>query len=81
MPWQLDQDVEIRGQVFAEMVERWKLKQPLIVAHDFGGATTLRAHLLHGCEFERHILMNVVAMRLHHASFKVLDNIEHVPQL
>ena len=28
-----------------------------------GGATTLRAHLLHGVEFERYVLMNVVAMR------------------
>lgn len=33
------------------------------MAHDFGGATTLRAHLLHGCEYERYVLMNVVAMR------------------
>ncbi|MBE9069747.1 alpha/beta hydrolase [Leptolyngbya cf. ectocarpi LEGE 11479] len=55
--------LDVQGQIFAEMVEHWKLKQPLVVAHDFGGATTLRAHLLHGCEFDRYILMNVVAMR------------------
>lgn len=55
--------LDVQGQIFAEMVEHWKLKQPLIVAHDFGGAATLRAHLLHGCEFNRYILMNVVAMR------------------
>lgn len=35
----------------------------MVVAHDVGGATTLRAHLLHGCDFERYVLMNVVAMR------------------
>ena len=28
-----------------------------------GGAITLRAHLLHGCEFARYVLLNVVAMR------------------
>ncbi len=45
------------------MLDHWGLKQPSVIAHDFGGATTLRAHLLHGCEFHRYILMNVVAMR------------------
>ena len=55
--------LDVQGQVFAEMIEHWQLEKPLVVAHDFGGATTLRAHLLHGCEFARYILMNVVAMR------------------
>lgn len=55
--------LDVQGQVFAEMLEYWKLQQPLVVAHDFGGATTLRAHLLHHCNFERYVLMNVVAMR------------------
>lgn len=55
--------LDVQGQVFAEMMAHWKLKRPIVMSHDFGGATTLRAHLLHGCEFERYILMNVVAMR------------------
>ncbi|MEM6437979.1 MAG: alpha/beta fold hydrolase, partial [Cyanobacteria bacterium P01_D01_bin.115] len=55
--------LDVQGQFFAEMIEHWKLEKPLVVAHDFGGATTLRAHLIHGCEFARYILMNVVAMR------------------
>lgn len=55
--------LDIQGEVFAEMLSHWKLRQPRVVAHDVGGATTLRAHLLHGCDFERYILMNVVAMR------------------
>ena len=37
-------------------------KNPRVVAHDFGGAITLRAHLLHGCEYEALLLMNVVAL-------------------
>ncbi len=55
--------LDVQGEVFAEMLGHWGLDQPMVVAHDFGGATTLRAHLLHGCEFERYVLMNVVAMR------------------
>ncbi|MGI9503784.1 MAG: alpha/beta fold hydrolase [Geminicoccaceae bacterium] len=55
--------LDVQGEVFAEMLDYWKLTSPLVMAHDFGGATTLRAHLLHGCEYERYVLMNVVAMR------------------
>ncbi len=55
--------LDVQGQVFSEMLSHWGLSKPLVVAHDFGGATTLRAHLLHRCEFERYVLMNVVAMR------------------
>ena len=55
--------LDVQGQVFAEMLDHWGLSRPRVVAHDFGGATTLRAHLLHGCDYERYVLMNVVAMR------------------
>lgn len=55
--------LDVQGEVFAEMTRLWGLECPKVVAHDFGGATTLRAHLLHGCEFEEYVLMNVVAMR------------------
>ncbi|WP_422369308.1 alpha/beta fold hydrolase [Pelagibius sp.] len=55
--------LDVQGEVFAEMLGHWNLERPRVVAHDFGGATTLRAHLLHGCDFERYVLMNVVAMR------------------
>lgn len=55
--------LDIQGEVFTEMMAHWKLSRPCVVAHDFGGATTLRAHLLHGCDFEKYMLMNVVAMR------------------
>ncbi|MGD1896267.1 MAG: alpha/beta fold hydrolase [Phormidesmis sp.] len=55
--------LDVQGEIFAEMLAYWKLDRPLVVAHDFGGATTLRAHLLHQCEFGAYVLMNVVAMR------------------
>lgn len=54
--------LDIQGKVFAEMLDHWQLERPSVVAHDFGGATTLRAHLLHGCDFEKYVLMNVVAL-------------------
>lgn len=53
----------VQGEVFCEMLEHWKLDAPAVVAHDFGGTVTLRAHLLHGKEFASLVLMNVVAMR------------------
>lgn len=53
----------VQGEVFSEMLEHWKLDAPAVVAHDFGGTVTLRAHLLHGKEFASLILMNVVAIR------------------
>ncbi|SEL36691.1 alpha/beta fold hydrolase [Pacificibacter marinus] len=55
--------LDVQGEVFAEMLEHWGVSRPCVVAHDFGGATTLRAHLLHKCDFEKYLLMNVVAMR------------------
>ena len=55
--------LDIQGQVFAEMLDHWQLEQPSVIAHDFGGATTLRAHLLHQKDYAGYILMNVVALR------------------
>lgn len=55
--------LDIQGAVFAEMLDLWGLSRPAVIAHDFGGAATLRAHLLHRCDFGRYVLMNVVAMR------------------
>jgi pimeloyl-ACP methyl ester carboxylesterase len=55
--------LDVQGKVFVEMLAHWRIERPIVVAHDFGGATTLRAHLLHDCEFDRYVLMNVVAMR------------------
>ena len=55
--------LDVQGRGFADMLDHWQLERPLVIAHDFGGATTLRAHLLHGRDYARYVLMNVVAMR------------------
>ncbi len=63
MPDSAPTSLDIQGELFAEMIEHWQLSAPTVLAHDFGGATTLRAHLLGGVDYGRLILMNVVAVR------------------
>ena len=58
-----DTSLGVQGRVFAEMLGFWGLEAPAIWAHDFGGAVSLRARLLHGAPVGPHLLMNVVAMR------------------
>lgn len=55
--------LDVQGEVFGEMLEHWGLDRPLVVAHDVGGATTLRAHLLGGRDYAACVLLNVVAVR------------------
>lgn len=58
------QDVSLaaQGQVLAELLEHWQLDRPSVVAHDFGGAVGLRAHLLHGAAYRRLALVDPVAL-------------------
>ena len=58
------QDVSLaaRGRVFTELLAHWGLERPLVVAHDFGGAVSLRALLLHGTEFRALALVDPVAL-------------------
>lgn len=55
--------LDVQGEIFAEILGHWGVGRPLVVAHDFGGAVALRAHLLHGVDFSGLVLMNIVAMR------------------
>lgn len=61
----LDQPTGLDAQavVFAEMLSVWKLDAPSVWAHDFGGAISLRAQLLHSARYDRTLLMNIVMMR------------------
>ena len=54
--------LDVQGAVFAEMLEYWALEKPAVVAHDFGGAVSLRTHLLHEVDYSKLVLMNVVAL-------------------
>nr|WP_206326821.1 alpha/beta hydrolase [Streptomyces sp. S3(2020)] len=58
------QDVSLaaQGRVFTELLAHWSLDEPLVVAHDFGGAVSLRAHLLHGARYRALALVDPVAL-------------------
>lgn len=58
------QDVSLRAQaeVFASLLQLWGLAEPAVVAHDFGGAVSLRAHLLHGARYRRLVLADAVVL-------------------
>jgi len=58
------QDVSLasQGRVFTQLLTHWELAEPLVVAHDFGGAVALRAHLLHGARYRRLALVDPVAL-------------------
>lgn len=54
--------LDVQGEVLARLLDHWNIDAPYVMAHDFGGAISLRAHLLHGCDYARLLLMNVVAL-------------------
>ncbi|RKN10879.1 alpha/beta fold hydrolase [Streptomyces radicis] len=58
------QDVSLaaQGRAFRALLDHWGLPEPLVVAHDFGGAVALRAHLLHGARYRRLALVDPVAL-------------------
>jgi pimeloyl-ACP methyl ester carboxylesterase len=51
------------GRRLADLLDFWDLERPAVVAHDIGGAATLRAHLLHGRPMAALALIDVVALR------------------
>ena len=46
----------------AQLLEHWGLDRPDVVAHDFGGATALRCHLLNGKDYRSLTLIDPVAL-------------------
>jgi pimeloyl-ACP methyl ester carboxylesterase len=59
------QDVSLGVQniVLAALIDHWNIERPKIICHDFGGATALRAHLIDGCEYEKLLMFDPVAMQ------------------
>ncbi|WP_246078368.1 alpha/beta fold hydrolase [Modestobacter excelsi] len=55
-------DLGVQGELFADLLAQWGLNAPHVVAHDFGGAVSLRAHLLLGRQFASLFLVDVVAL-------------------
>ncbi len=58
-----DVSLGVQGALLARLLEHWRLPEaPHVVAHDFGGAVALRAHLLHGAAYRSLALADVVAL-------------------
>ena len=75
----------IQNQLLAQLLEHWNIQRPDMVAHDFGGATALRTHLLDGKDYRSLTLIDPVALtpwgspfvqhvRLHEAAFSGLPD-------
>ena len=58
-----DVSLGVQNDVFAALIDHWHLQNPYVLAHDFGGATVLRAHLINGCDYRKLLLFDVVAVR------------------
>lgn len=54
--------LDLQGELLADLMEHWGLDRPHVVAHDYGGAVSLRAHLLHGADYASLALVDVVAL-------------------
>jgi len=54
---------------FAQLLDRWGLERPYVVAHDIGGAVALGAHLLHQRDYASLYLWDVVALEPWGSSF------------
>ena len=57
-----DVSLGVQNAVAAALFAHWGLDRPDVVAHDFGGATALRAHLLDGLEYRTLTLIDPVAL-------------------
>ncbi|KAJ5649346.1 uncharacterized protein N7484_003069 [Penicillium longicatenatum] len=62
----LDADLSGQSEVFAALYKYWARswgsRKAHVIAHDHGGLMSLRAHIIHGCEFASLCLINVVAI-------------------
>jgi pimeloyl-ACP methyl ester carboxylesterase len=54
--------LDVQGELLTDLLGHWGLDRPHVVAHDYGGAVSLRAHLLHGAGYASLALVDVVAL-------------------
>ncbi|KND61165.1 putative oxidoreductase [Candidatus Burkholderia verschuerenii] len=52
----------VQNRLLAALFDHWNVERPDVLAHDFGGATSLRAALLDGCEYRSLMLVDPVAV-------------------
>jgi pimeloyl-ACP methyl ester carboxylesterase len=52
----------VQAEAFSALLEHWELDRPHVVAHDYGGAVALRAHLVLEVPYASLMLVDVVAI-------------------
>jgi pimeloyl-ACP methyl ester carboxylesterase len=57
-----DVSLGVQNRVLAALLKHWNIARPDVLAHDFGGATSLRAAVLDGCEYRSLLLVDPVAI-------------------
>lgn len=57
-----DVSLGVQNNVLESLLNHWDLDDPIIVGHDFGGATALRTHLLNDRAFKKIVLIDPVAV-------------------
>jgi pimeloyl-ACP methyl ester carboxylesterase len=55
-------DFEVQADAFNSLLRHWNITRSHVIAHDFGGAVSLRAHLVHGAAYASLMLIDVVAI-------------------
>jgi pimeloyl-ACP methyl ester carboxylesterase len=55
-------DFDAQARAFAALLSHCGLTEPHVVAHDFGGAVTLRTHMFEGASYASLMLVDVVAI-------------------
>jgi pimeloyl-ACP methyl ester carboxylesterase len=55
-------DFGVQADVLHALLGHWGIARPHVIAHDFGGAVSLRAHLTCGADFGSLMLVDVVAI-------------------
>ncbi|MEU0536473.1 alpha/beta fold hydrolase [Amycolatopsis tolypomycina] len=55
-------DFGVQAEAFRALLVHWELDRPHVVAHDYGGAVSLRAHLVHGVPYASLLMADVVAI-------------------
>lgn len=54
--------VAVHARALADLVDRWDIGRPALVGHDIGGATVLRAHLVHDVPADRIALLDAAVL-------------------
>jgi pimeloyl-ACP methyl ester carboxylesterase len=55
-------DFGVQADALNALVRHWGIARPHVIAHDFGGAVSLRAHLVCGVDYASLMLVDVVAI-------------------